>query len=185
MKEILEGHLLVAAPHLDDEYFHRTVVLILEHDWEGAFGVVLNQPGKDTLEEIWDQQTTNDSDEDGHYVNWGGPVGGPVLALHSCPYFGDWQPIQGIFVTDYRQRLKQLVQQQVFDFRLYRGSAGWSPGQLEQEINRSDWLPLKAKSKHIFSQTDTLWQRMIQQIGRTFVRKTLGIKHIPKETWMN
>ena len=50
----LQGHLLVASPQLPDANFYRTVVLIIHHDKEGAFGIVLNRPLGSTVGEIWD-----------------------------------------------------------------------------------------------------------------------------------
>ena len=44
MSETLRGQLLVAAPILHDPNFHRTVVLVAEHDDDGAMGIVLNRP---------------------------------------------------------------------------------------------------------------------------------------------
>ena len=49
----LKGHFLVASPHLPDDNFYHSVVLMVQHDQEGAVGLVLNRPTKNTVQEIW------------------------------------------------------------------------------------------------------------------------------------
>ena len=48
----LKGHFLVASPHMEDPNFSQTVVLLVQHDEDGAFGVVLNRPAESTLKDF-------------------------------------------------------------------------------------------------------------------------------------
>ncbi|RLS55438.1 MAG: YqgE/AlgH family protein, partial [Planctomycetota bacterium] len=80
----LASHLIVAKESLDDRNFSRTVVLLIQHDDDGTFGVVLNRMLPVGLETIWEQlsETTSVIDRP---VHAGGPVEGPLMCLHESP----------------------------------------------------------------------------------------------------
>ena len=78
----LRGHFLVASKFLADPNFARTVVLLVQHDEDGAFGVVLNRRAGSTVEELWSQVgQANCNSQQPVYV--GGPVPGPLMAIHA------------------------------------------------------------------------------------------------------
>ena len=77
--ESLEGKLLIASPRVGDPRFERAVVLILHHDDEGAFGVVLNRELPQTIRGLWEKMGEADCQID-RCLNLGGPVSGPIIA---------------------------------------------------------------------------------------------------------
>lgn len=78
----LTGKLLIAIPELGDPNFYRSVVLVLMHGAEGATGVILNRPSSVTVASVWNQVSDVDCEcED--LVQMGGPVEGPLMALHT------------------------------------------------------------------------------------------------------
>ena len=77
--ETLQGQFLVAPPGLTEPNFHRTIVLVLQHDENGALGLVLNRPTNSEIDNIWEVMTgTSLSNEGVLYI--GGPVEGPIIA---------------------------------------------------------------------------------------------------------
>ncbi len=78
----LQGYFLIASPHLSDTNFRRSVVLLLKHSDEGAFGLVLNRPTDSLLSEVWELISESPC-KLGEAIHIGGPVGGPLMALHS------------------------------------------------------------------------------------------------------
>ena len=78
----LKGHFLVASPHLADANFYRSVVLMIQHDEDGAVGLVLNRPTDNTIAEVWEMISESPCDVQG-CVSIGGPVAGPLMALHT------------------------------------------------------------------------------------------------------
>ena len=76
----LQGHLLVASPHLPDPNFYRSVVLIIEHNEESATGLVLNRPGPHTIQEIW-PEFSEGLCASTKAIRIGGPLSGPLLAV--------------------------------------------------------------------------------------------------------
>ena len=165
----LRAQLLVAAPTLLDPNFHRTVVLIAEHGEDGAMGVVLNRPGD--LEVAEAAPVLGDLVEAGAMVYVGGPVQptGVVIvgqfldpADAAVPVFDDVGFVAG--EPDFDELAAQLVRARVF-----AGLAGWSPGQLEAEIEREDWIVEPAIADDVFTEEpEALWSAVLERKGGSF-----------------
>jgi putative transcriptional regulator len=163
----LVGKLLVAAPVLTDPHFDRTVVLIIDHSADGALGLVLNRPTDtpviDALEP-WAAVTS------APFVLFGG---GPVqpeaafcLALVTDPEVSgaSWSPIVGRLGMADLDRDPFDYDEGVAAARLFVGYAGWSDGQLEQELREQAWfvcdaVPSDALSEH----PDDLWRQVLRR----------------------
>jgi len=100
--ESLQGHLLIASPHLADPNFARTVVLMVQHSDQGALGVVLNRPTSKTVKELWKEVGDAPCHTEAP-VCLGGPVSGPLMAVHTNQFFAEIDmviaggPMTGIF----------------------------------------------------------------------------------------
>ena len=162
----LKGQLLVAAPSLDDPNFSRTVVLVAEHNDEGAMGVVLNRESE--LEVAEAAPALGDLVDVGEHVRSGGPV----------------QPTAVVIVAEFEDSAQAatLVLEQVgfvaadtdFDtlasdvgrVRVFAGLAGWGPGQLEAELDREDWIVEPATADDVFAgDADGLWSAVLERKG--------------------
>jgi putative transcriptional regulator len=179
----LRGHLLIAAPQLGDPNFVRTVILMIDHDENGAFGIVLNRPSDRTVKEVWDE--LDDSCECLESINIGGPVVGPLLALHTQEYLAEAEVLPGLYLTAERENLDELVRQDYSTFRLFSGYSGWGEGQLEGELEQGGWITLKAKKEYVFVWDDDLWDRIGEEITRDVYRRGLKIKQFPTDPSLN
>ncbi len=179
----LKGHLLIAAPQLGDPNFVRTVILMIDHDENGAFGIVLNRPSGRTVKEVWDE--LDDSCECLESINIGGPVVGPLLALHTQEYLAEAEVLPGLYLTAERENLDELVRQDYSTFRLFSGYSGWGEGQLEGELEQGGWITLKAKKEYVFVWDDDLWDRIGEEITRDVYRRGLKIKQFPTDPSLN
>src|SRR5215469_14553771 len=171
------GKLLVATPLLGDPNFRRTVVLIVEHETsEGTLGVVLNRPTPILVAQVLDQWT--DLASDPSVLFKGGPVA-PTSALALALIPGTDEPLGwraldgapalarlGLLDLDTPPR---LLEPAIKEMRVYAGYAGWSPGQLESEIEEGAWLVLTAKPGDVFAaDPDQLWRQVLRrQDGET------------------
>jgi putative transcriptional regulator len=167
-----KGRLLVATPPLEDDNFDRTVVFMLEHQQEGAIGVVINRPSEEALDgplDRWiDLQTVPSS------VFTGGPVEeNALIALAETTAelddAGEYlAPIVGTIASADLTADPALVAAEVKGVRIFRGYAGWGPGQLEGEIEAGAWLVLDSEPGDVFSQEpDELWRTVLRrQPGR-------------------
>ena len=143
--ESLKGHLLVASTHLPDPNFAKTIVLIVEHDENGALGIVLNRPSKHQLKDVW-ENVTDETCHSGQVLRLGGPMGGPLMAIHTAEPLADKPIIPGVYFSTEKENLIKLVKLDEEPFRFFSGYAGWGEGQLDGEVASGDWLTMPATS---------------------------------------
>lgn len=180
----LSGYLLVASPRLPDENFSRTVVLIIHHDEQGALGVVLNRPTDSTIREVWESLSDEPCDSE-ERIHIGGPVSGPLMALHTNEDCAETEVLPGIFFATHRDRLSQIVQEQGFPFRIYNGYSGWASGQLESELKYGGWMVLPASFDYVFGDADEMWQKAAQEIGEQIISPLLNDVPLPDDPASN
>jgi putative transcriptional regulator len=164
--ESLRGRLLIAGPTLLDPNFARTVVLVGEHNEDGALGVVLNRPSETTVgEAVPDLIDLADAEEPVHV---GGPVQpAAVLVLAEYEEPDDAaQLVTGavgfVAVDEDDDRVSTLPGRA----RVFAGYAGWGPGQLESELERDDWIVVDADPEDVFDgDANSLWSRVLERQG--------------------
>jgi putative transcriptional regulator len=163
----LKGHLLLDSGELRGSFFQRTVVLICQHDAEGAFGLVLNRvTGNNAGEMIVGNlpELLKDSP-----LFLGGPVQPSALSfLHSDAFIPDANVLPNLTLGHSLDCLVELGE--AFSasrkLKMFAGYAGWSPGQLEEELTRKAWLTHPASVELVFDvQPEQLWQRILRDKG--------------------
>lgn len=180
----LRAHLLIAVPQLPDKNFYRTVVLIIQHDDEGAFGVVLNRPSNLTISKFWSKFGETPCDNP-NPINVGGPVQGPLIAVHADISLSENEIFPDVYFTAQLENLDQLVRQQEKPFLVFSGYSGWAGGQLESEVEAGGWLTTPATYEYVFSDDDDLWKTVASDIGLDIMMHDMGIKHLPGDPSMN
>jgi putative transcriptional regulator len=165
-----KGRLLVATPPLEDPNFDRTVVYMLEHHEEGAVGVVINRPTEEELSEPLDRW--DDLQALPGSVFHGGPVEPDALialARSRQPLTestDELSPIAGVVASADLTADPAFVAGAVSAVRVFRGYAGWGPGQLEGEIEAGAWLVLDAEPDDVFGDDpDELWRVVLRRQG--------------------
>ena len=163
----LTGRQLVATPVLTEPTFHRTVVLLLDHTEEGALGVVVNRPMEVDVSAVlptWQPHVTAPGK-----LFQGGPVAlDSALGLVAVP--GDEEEPLGV------RRLvgalglvdldtpPEVVVPELAGLRIFAGYAGWSAGQLEDEIEEGAWYVVDAESRDPFTdRPDELWRDVLRR----------------------
>jgi putative transcriptional regulator len=162
------GQLLVAGPELNDPNFYRSVVLVFQHDDEGAAGLILNRElpisvGKVAAEALQLQVGVDQP------LFWGGPVEGPLMALHTSLVLAELQVSPGLFFSMQRQNIQSLLERGEQVFRMFTGYSGWGAGQLEAELAAGGWLTLAATPEHAFGPPEPLWRQVCEEIGRSII----------------
>jgi putative transcriptional regulator len=159
-----KGHFLLARPYLTDPNFHQTVVLILEHNSDGAAGIVINRPTDTTIERISKEAFEEVFDWE-KPIGMGGPVSGPLMALHERPDLADHEVVEGVYHTTDAVKLTLLAHGRVEPSRFLANYAGWGPGQLEHEMAEASWLAVPATKSLIFCDDVTeLWQTLSRHV---------------------
>ena len=165
-----KGRLLLATPPLEDPNFDRTVVYMLEHHDEGALGVIINRPTPEQLDEPLDRWVDLQSTPSGVFA--GGPVEPDALIAlaytrHPIGESTDeLSPVAGRVVSADLTVDPALVAAELEAVRIFRGYAGWGPGQLELEIDAGAWLVLDPDPGDLFGhEPEELWRNVLRRQG--------------------
>jgi putative transcriptional regulator len=157
------GMFLIATRDLTGSGFSESVILIIQHDENGTMGVVINKPSDFDLTTIVPEVTDNvDS-----LLYLGGPVAtnGIMLLINSADALSDAVHVFGsIYASGSRDLLVELVEKSNLEssVRFYAGHAGWSPGQLDNEIDRGSWQVAPASEQVLFSEEPlNIWQQLV------------------------
>src|ERR1051325_6355277 len=161
----LKGQLLLDSGQLRGSFFQRTVVLICQHDSEGAFGLVLNRATGSNVGEMIVADLPDDLKTCPLYL--GGPVQPSALSfLHTDAFIPDANVLPNLSLGHSLDSLVEIGDSfsPARKIRLFAGYAGWSPGQLEEEMKRKAWLTHPASLELVF-ETDPaqLWQTILRQ----------------------
>jgi putative transcriptional regulator len=152
----LTNHFLIAMPAMVDPNFSKTITYICEHNDKGALGIVLNRPTDMTVQSLFDQINiaTERRDLSGMSVHYGGPVQlDRGFVLHSP--VGEWQSTltvnKEVGLTTSKDVLEAVAQGAgPSKIHVTLGYAGWSAGQLEDELSQNAWLTVPASMPIMF-----------------------------------
>ncbi len=163
----LKGQLLLDSGQLNGSFFQRTVVLICQHDAEGALGLVLNRSSGNKLGEMLVADVPDQLKEQPLYL--GGPVQLSALSfLHSDNFLPEASVMTNLDLGHSLDSLIELGESfsSTKKIKMFAGYAGWSPGQLEDEMERNAWLTHPASLDLVFdTASDHLWQMILRQKG--------------------
>jgi putative transcriptional regulator len=168
VEESVRGHLLIAAPSLFD-YFRRTVVLVLEHTPDGAMGVVLGRSSDTRVAEAVPVLADLPGADDVVYL--GGPVSPQsVVALGDFgqPDEAGTQVVGSLGTLDPDGTNESLRR-----VRVYAGYAGWSPGQLDGELEQGAWIVQDADPEDPFRAGDIWADALARKGGRYRLMATM------------
>jgi putative transcriptional regulator len=180
----LQGHLLVASPKLIDPNFFHAVVLLVQHNDEGALGLVLNRPLQTTVREMWQEVGESTCEIDGP-LHQGGPCEGPLMVIHGQQDSAEIEVSQGIYFCTSRERIEALIGAGDSPMKFFVGYAGWTAGQLEAELEDSSWLTIDANPQAIFEGDEHLWSDLIRALSRAAVTGMVDPKRIPDDPSVN
>jgi putative transcriptional regulator len=167
--EFSRGKLLIAGPELLDPNFWRTVVLVVEHNEDGALGLVLNRPSETSVREAVPQLEELVEGDELLYI--GGPVQPSsviVLARLEDPSDAALLSFDDIGVIGTGDDADGPAPG-VREGRAFVGHSGWGPGQLDAELERGDWITEPARREDTFSQEPSeLWSSVLTRMGGSY-----------------
>jgi putative transcriptional regulator len=170
MNGALTGQLILATPKLTDPHFRRAVVLLLDHDEDGALGVVLNRPTDTSVHDVLPGWIDLVSHPD--VIFSGGPVSTDsalgvasvrdLSAVHETPL--GWRRLYertGLVDLD---TPPALLEEALAGLRIYAGYAGWGTGQLEAEIEEGAWYVVSSQPLDVFdADPEDMWRRVLRR----------------------
>lgn len=166
-----QGNLLLSEPTMNDFYFGRSVILLVDHnESEGSFGIIMNKSLNVRLAEIVDVFEDFDAP-----VYLGGPVAeNQIFFMHTL---GDIIPgtckiMDGLYWGGDTDTLNELIAQGIVNqhnVRFFLGYSGWDAGQLVDELSRNSWIVSKTNSKTLLSTpTDQMWKSFVARMGKEY-----------------
>ena len=165
--QFLKGLLLLDSGQLHGSFFQRTVVLVCQHDPEGALGLVLNRATGSKVGEMIVADLPAALKECPLYL--GGPVQPTALSfLHTDSFLPDANVMPNLSLGHSLDALTEIGESfsSVRKVKMFAGYAGWSPGQLEDEMQREAWLTHPATTEWVFdTDPDQLWRGILRQKG--------------------
>lgn len=164
--------LLVATPQLQDPNFQKTVLLMAEHDKDGAMGFIINKPAPVSLKDII---VLDHIDVPDNFPVWfGGPVDNTTgVILHNQDEdLPDFHLKPGISITSAEEVLVQMIDHEPeymatkYPFRFLVGYAGWKGGQLEEELRHGAWIQIPCTDKLLFDTPwNHIWHEALASVG--------------------
>lgn len=165
-----KGRVLISEPFLQDVYFKRSIVLLTEYSDEGSVGFVLNKPISIKIGDV-----LNEFPKININISLGGPVN--TNTLHYIHTLGDIIP-DSIKIKDNLywggsfEAIKEVIQSPSYDnsqVRFFLGYSGWSPDQLENEIEENSWIVSDLPEKDIMNpKSETFWQKKLISFGNKY-----------------
>lgn len=163
----LKGQLLLDSGQLRGSFFQRSVVLVCQHDAEGAFGLVLNRATGSNAGDVIVADLPDALKGSPLYL--GGPVQPSALSyLHTEVFIPDANVLPNLSLGHSLDALVEIGESfsPTRKIRMFAGYAGWSPGQLEDEMKREAWLTHPASIDLVFDpKPERLWQHILHQKG--------------------
>ena len=163
----LKGHLLLDQGRLHGSFFHRTVILICQHDSEGAFGLVLNRSTENKIGDALVAKLPEPLRQEPLYL--GGPVQPQALSyLHHEAFLPEANVMPNLNLGHSLDSLLDIGESfsTTQRLRIFAGYAGWSPGQLDDEMKRDTWMVHPASLDLVFhEQPQQLWQMILRSKG--------------------
>jgi Putative transcriptional regulator len=178
----LKGQLLLAMPSLKDPNFADGVVLLCHHDREGSMGLLINRPQAITVGAVLEDMNLKKAAA----IDRPTFEGGPVEPFRGFVLHDGWQIYEStlcvtseIHLTTSRDILEDIARGEGPEhFMLILGYAGWGAGQLEDEINRNDWLIVPSSNFLVFHcPVEQRWILGAQTVGITKAQLSDQVGH--------
>ncbi len=163
--KLQKGTMLVSPPLMADGIFHKSVVLLLEHNDEGSLGLIINKPTNFKVSEV-----LKELPEFNKYTYFGGPVStNHVQVLHRLSSFSESSNIiNDIFWGGDFKKIFELINLKHInetEINFYLGYAGWTQGQLDEELKRQLWILVPGGKYDIWNKPELLWEKIVTQLG--------------------
>ncbi|MEM6392468.1 MAG: YqgE/AlgH family protein [Planctomycetota bacterium] len=204
MDDTLQGQLLIASATLTDPNFEKSVILIIQHNDEGAMGLVLNSLTPVPMAEAWGKVSDEPYAGDDK-LHRGGPCPGPLMVLHNQAEHGQLEVGEsvlgeqdevgeaavedtagmGVYFSTDKSLIAGVVKDPSATWLCFVGYAGWGPGQLEAELAEGSWLTLPARAEHVFRSDDLPWGTLVSEADPESLPNRLDPRIVPDDPSLN
>lgn len=184
MNRCLKGQFLIASPYLTDRNFFRSVVLLVSHDEEHAFGFLLNRCTHESVADYCQRQMDEMTSDRRELVRSGGPLKGPLMLIHDSPASAEAQVAGEVYITSSKEMVEDALTDPLESLIPITGYSGWGPGQLEAELQAGGWMALPADREIVFCDPEQMWQMASTRIAQKIL-PGFRSRHVPSDPQMN
>ncbi|NOU48655.1 MAG: YqgE/AlgH family protein [Bacteroidales bacterium] len=165
-----KGRLLISEPFMDDFYFGRSVILLISHDSDGSFGLIMNKPVPEKFNDIIADFPPFDA-----HVFIGGPVQPDnMFILHTLGdrVEGSVEIIEGLYWGGDLEAIREQILLGTVnpnEVRFFMGYSGWESEQLNNELERNAWVVTKTTTgKLLRTKHNRMWSQFVSQLGSEY-----------------
>ncbi len=169
---------------MNDPNFERTIILMVQHNEDGAMGLVLNRPSSVAMKEAWRQVGEGDYAGDDVLFE-GGPCPGPLMVLHTCAEAGDVHVCDGVWFTTQRLGIEQVIEASCRQASFFVGYAGWGVGQVESELAENVWFLGEPTQDLVFMGGELPWHKLIQKADPRSILSRVNPAILPDDPSLN
>ncbi len=209
MIDVFTGNLLVASSLVSDPIYAGGVCLVVHQDDANVIGVMINRPMKPSAEALLEvlEQSKEESDQPAAPANrlgpieneataqpssspwgmlhFGGPLSGPVVAIHQMSKYAETETANGVYVAAQKNHLENLVRRQVGPYRLIIGHVAWETQQLRDEIDAGLWHMIPANRENVFSAAGDMWSGLIRRATSNSLARWIGTPDVVGASELN
>ena len=168
----LSNQIIIAMPHMQDDRFKKSVILIFEHNSKGATGLVINKEIEKNISSKIFENLNQDIDlkiNNQIPLYFGGPLSTERgIVLHDSKALANKSVkiASDLFLSSHINSIVKAQSLSKCNYKFMLGYAGWSPKQLDSEIEKGDWIMQEAYSDFIFSKrSEQMWELAISSFG--------------------
>lgn len=179
----LTGTVLVASPMLAHTPMAEAVILVVQDSETGVFGARINNTASSQQANEFEKISQLSSQRDSLMI--GGPLDGPVMALHQNEALAEMQIRDGVFVSCSQEALRAIVEGEVDEdgfeyaspessYRIVLGVAGWQTPQIHAEIKSGLWYPVEGEADIVFEDSASMWFTALRRYGDNMMTYVTG-----------
>ena len=164
----MAGRILISVPLFNDPFFNRSVILLTDYEPESTAGLVLNKKSEYSIRKVISDIKIDDP------VYVGGPLmTNAVFGIHNHENTKQSAKLlPGVYIG-YDEIFLALIEHHAIEsmrYRFFIGYSGWSPGQLDNEIQNRMWVVGNANPDLIFNtDADQIWKSAVIQLGKEYL----------------
>ncbi|MCH9632454.1 MAG: hypothetical protein S4CHLAM6_07900 [Chlamydiae bacterium] len=180
--QLTKGTFLIASPEIESGIFHRSVILLCDHNLSGSLGLIINKDidfevGENIIEL---EDLSNPNVE----LRAGGPTQmNQMLVLHDNAIEHSTSIVEGLSLGGDLEFLQEaLLDSEGPKIRLLFGYSTWAAGQLEKEFLNGQWFVCKGCARHVFeTDVENIWREVLKEMGGRFA----SLSMIPDDLSLN
>jgi putative transcriptional regulator len=160
--------------------------MIVHHDRQGAVGIVLNRGFPHEASALMQHIAGSEQSKRRGLLHFGGPHSGPVLAVHNCGDFAEYQSAEGVYLAAQIHNVRALVStpDDACNVKIMVGQADWKAGELDREFKQGYWLPLPVTPQLVFADEQQMWPIAMRRVGDHYLADMTGAI-LPKNVLLN